>query len=160
MFIEDAHQRCLAIFQRMYIFVSALRCRQSILAFKIKTSITAETMGALLHETKDKTGYGIIQYLSRGRDGHERNKSHGHCTWLSPALPHRTEKKQFWCRKPCPALLPYFVEFVVHVVRMDVMREKKKKKTEASKEREAKNHSRKKREFNQMCNSVILILNQ
>jgi len=55
---------------------------------------------------------------------------------LSPALPHRTEKKQFWCRKPCPALLPYFVEFVVHVVRMDVMRGKKK--TEASKEREAK----------------------
>lgn len=133
MFIEDAHQRCLAIFQRMYIFVSALRCRQSILAFKIKTSITAETMGALLHETKDKTGYGIIQYLSRGRDGHERNKSHGHCTWLSPALPHRTEKKQFWCRKPCPALLPYFVEFVVHVVRMDVMREKKKKKPKQAK---------------------------
>jgi hypothetical protein len=43
--------------------------------------------------------------------------------------------------------LPYFVEFVVHVVRMDVMCGGKKK-TEASKEREAKNHSRKKREFN------------
>lgn len=117
-----------------------------------------ETMGALLHETKDKTGCGTIYYLSRGRDGHERNKSHGHCTWLSPALAHRTEKKQFWCRKPCPALLPYFVEFVVHVVRMDMMRGKKKKQKQAKKEKPRIIVGR--RENLIRCNSVILLLNQ